>query len=66
MGFRKIPWWSTEGLEAWRILGVETPMSSSVRVNSFMKYGSCEGKQWSHTADRDIETSIHLNNYLHF
>lgn len=36
-----LPWWSTEGLEAWRILGMEKPMSSAVRASSFIKYGSC-------------------------
>jgi len=34
------PWWSTEGLEACRIFGIAKPMSSSVRVSSFMKYGN--------------------------
>lgn len=33
-----------EGLDALRILGVVEPMSSSVSVSSFMKYGSC-GRQ---------------------
>lgn len=35
-----LPWWSTDGEEAWRILGMEKPMSSSVRVSSFITYGS--------------------------
>lgn len=33
-----------EGLDALRILGVVEPISSSVSVSSFMKYGSCRRK----------------------
>lgn len=34
--FLRLPWWSTVGAEAWRILGMEKPMSSSVSVSSFI------------------------------
>lgn len=74
--FLFLPWWSTEGLEAWRILGMEKPMSSSVKVSSFITYGSWNQEyRWKRlripildmkTANIDTKLSVELITLEHW